>query len=94
MFSTSEDGIGSLIFSWLDVAENSFLQLLRGSGYIRAIHQIGFGEDTRQVLGDGKAVAVVAFLLSQLSLVDDAQSRHNRTGINYLLHLGSDDVGI
>ena len=59
-----------------------------------AVHQISLGEDARQVLGDGKAVAVVAFLLSQLGLVNNAQSRHDRTGVNYLLHFGCNNVGI
>ena len=49
----SEDGVHALIFSRLDVAKNGFLQLLRGMRNAGAVHQIGLGEDTRQVFGDG-----------------------------------------
>ena len=94
MLSIGEDSIHAFILSRLDVAKDGFLQLLRGMRDAGAVHQISLGEDARKVLGDGKAVAVVAFLLSQFGFVNNAQSRHDRTGINYLLHLGSNDIGI
>ena len=53
VLSIGEDGIHALILPGLNVTEDGFLQLLRGMRYAGAIYQIGLGEDTRQVFGDG-----------------------------------------
>lgn len=79
-----ERSIQSLVVAWVNIAQNSLLQLLCGTGYAWVIYQGSFGVDAREVLVYGDAVAVVATLLSQFGIVDDAQTGDYWASVEYL----------
>lgn len=91
MLSISKRGIHSIVIARVDITENGLLQLLRCARHAWIIHQVSLGVDAGKMLIHCYTIAVVATLLSQFGFIYHAKAGDDRTGVEDLLKLLSDD---
>ena len=91
VLSISKHGIHSIVVSRVDITENCLLQLLCSARHAWVIHQVSLGVDAGKMLIHCYTIAVVATFLPQFGFIYHAEARDDRTGIENLLKLLSDD---
>ena len=91
MLCISKYGIHSIVVARVDITENGFLQLLRGARHAWVIHQVSLGVDAGKMFIHCNTIAVIATLLSQFGFIYHAEAGDDRTGVENLLKLLSDD---